>query len=1159
MEKFITKNKKKKNDDSEEIKEKDEQSEVSTQKDKTDDQIKEEKVMNQGRVQSYEIKDGENNLPIRLRDVDAITSIISTKLKKEDELELARKNTEIRELSSVALNDWNIISNSSSSSRVKIVNGIPSILKMKRDGWTDYQDDLLTTILPSSISQVKLIANSIKMFSSGTNLVTYHIESHNTFEPLTYDPESPPSTSLKLSSVLVSPLDGGQSRTDVYAGLMELILKLMKQGDVFIVQPTKLQLAAIQSDKILEKLRNEKIYESEIENILIGVAFHSCPWFRRDVLDKLSIDDMRFGTVATGEMIYGGTFKESEYAAVATDHIFATLHAIFMNQQRERRSDASAYERALKILAPFKSVINLRTDIGRDLYHIYKLTRSDAHAYIFGFLLSSAVRTTQYAYLQDYFKRMRGVREISSTDRLEIGIQGIDMFQVKASIEEVIKSMIRGLNINHWYQMCVAELTHAFIDPVCSINFVFSDIQTTVVALFGLALDALCFPNTFWSNIHIYSYILYTAWAFIANSESVSMLAGGYAGNYLNVRQLTKNEIREGIIPKIFNRQLNNAMPRFMGMFLGAIAPVGELYRLPLNDEEWCPYIKQNNSFYIPFTKERRERLGSAGNSLLYERINTVLELLSDMTNRWSAKHSQSRALTGQLLTTLMNYRPIARAFASMCHNEMHLLYKNAANGPEIIATHYQGETTVNVSNNYGICSAVPNPINAHRSCDPAVSVFPCIGLWGLLSLTSDHTDLKGVRNADTTSSFQFENPVIRYEHHEKMVTECAKVANAFGIMTEVITKSRDQNSKFSLLEREFGASLKSGTANLILEWIIPQVDLKRFIYGTQHNLIDSSLNDLRFTSPKVCRINSIGTVMDPLGDDIDIFERPLILIDNYDRMKLDVAVEVVASESSPIHRYGKGLIVGKGRFETLTPDNRHSDDVEVVMYDIDDNSWTYQIVGKDLKVCFNYRGNIFHGVHQQDFPENIRLTLENPHLFDASFWTLVKDAIDVKNWQVDFPNVQYIAKVLSLTSDQAIQYNSSQVDAWQVLRELKPGEVIAWTFLDTTKDILNNKVDLKLPSGIQYVCAVESVDRNIVVRGIIGKEQFGVYTPPKHNMWSIGTYRAGEIPYYNNGIPKYLGADANFNNVVKIYTDNVKIDEKPIVIYIPPSGDQLV
>ena len=48
--------------------------------------------------------------------------------------------------------------------------------------------------------------------------------------------------------------------------------------------------------------------------------------------------------------------------------------------------------------------------------------------------------------------------------------------------------------------------------------------STAIISLLACACDALCFPATFWTNISVYSYVIYTIWDVLNEHEYSDML-----------------------------------------------------------------------------------------------------------------------------------------------------------------------------------------------------------------------------------------------------------------------------------------------------------------------------------------------------------------------------------------------------------------------------------------------------------------------------------------------------------------------------------------------------------------------------------------------------------------------------------------------------------
>lgn len=136
------------------------------------------------------------------------------------------------------LSKWDDVDSLDEIPARKIVHAIPHIISMKKRP-SQVVDDETSDLLTGEYGAIPIVQESMKMFCSGTDEVTYQIKTSDTAVDIEYDPEKPPASSLSLDFFQVTGADGettedAESRTKSFCSLLELGLKLRSAGDVFI-------------------------------------------------------------------------------------------------------------------------------------------------------------------------------------------------------------------------------------------------------------------------------------------------------------------------------------------------------------------------------------------------------------------------------------------------------------------------------------------------------------------------------------------------------------------------------------------------------------------------------------------------------------------------------------------------------------------------------------------------------------------------------------------------------------------------------------------------------------------------------------------------------------------------------------------------------------
>ncbi|XP_058795966.1 uncharacterized protein LOC131666911 [Phymastichus coffea] len=474
--------------------------------------------------QRGELEDAIDTVDRINNDLDKFTGLAKTLTEKEMKArEIEEAGKEIK-TTMLPLNEWTDTSILGNVQPFKIVNKIPHILTMVRTSSVTDDPTLIESLLSGKETN-ELITKSCDMFKSGTSCVKYVIDSLDTFAPLRYDPEGFNETSLQLKHFSVTgdgdaSINDAEARTKAYCALLELILKLRSQGNVIIQSPTVTTIANFGVlNGPINLLAGKNVPTGMMPHLLLGVYAYTAMWFRNEVTNLISEDDVVIGEYDSIVQPAGTNAKKRSNYGVITDHVFASLNRVMINQHDSKRANAFDYVQNLKYLLLYKCSIELVGEAEADIWDIYNPNNDDAQKYIFVFLLSPRVRQYQYQYLSKFLHKMKGIREISAADRLMNERQSPEVVGIRSILEESLNRKVRGYSLGHWYQAMVMERAHAFISPSAYPKVEYTTIQDAIFDLLAFALDALTFPNTFWSNLHIYGYVLYKAWQYIRPRE----------------------------------------------------------------------------------------------------------------------------------------------------------------------------------------------------------------------------------------------------------------------------------------------------------------------------------------------------------------------------------------------------------------------------------------------------------------------------------------------------------------------------------------------------------------------------------------------------------------------------------------------------------------
>nr|UHS71900.1 MAG: hypothetical protein [Reoviridae sp.] len=1065
-------------------------------------------------------------------------------------------------LESSPINDWSDMGIISSLPTRKIVNQIPHVLKLTRSQNNILSRDVLMRLAGQYASQLDTVMDSCEMFSSGTDEVTYSIETYQTGVDISYNPESPPLSTLKLKSFLVSggddntSMENGESRTDAFSGLLELILKLRKCGDVYVQGPDMVAVADIGiTNEPISLFSGRNVPTGMLPNILVGTYCHTLPWFVKKVRELVPIEDVLLGEYDGVVKAALSEHKARSNYAVFTDSIFATLNHIHMEKHDRTKCNAGQFAQAVRSLAPNGSTVLGVGDTEVDMWETFQPDRQDADKYVFAFLLSPVVRRDQYKYLETFIADMRGIKEVTASDRIRMESVTIDPMNTASVVQDALLRNIRGYHMQHFIQMMVMERAHAFIEPIANIESGFSSMQDAVVALLSVALDALMFPNLFWTNLQVYALPIYNAWKLLNAAEYQAMINLGFTEHNPRPKHLTKQELRDGEIPRIFSN-LGNRLPRFITRYIACLRPVGVLYDLPVGQQQWCPIVNTQPSFYIPFQFLRRPKIGYVPDNPISDQIIALTALLKEMLNVWKRTNAQNGNVTSSVGSILSTLSEMGRTFGSICHYELNIIYRSMANGPEIIYTTYTGAAAANISPYVGLTSTVSHPQYGLASIDRTDRLHTGIGLWALMSLMGDQLSVSGIVTDSIPSSFMFADPRHRLLRFYKLIEQVSPVADAFGIMSYLQDSEEEPEGPWKFLVNIFGASLKAGVASQILDWLLPGMSIKEFVFGKAASTDAALYADTRLRKPRFTEMGSFGAVLPPREGVSEYLKRPLDLLDNYELRKLQVAVSVVASENSCLHNYNQTIVIARTSFQYFSPLNRHPDAAIEIDFTVDQDAFGTMLYGNELMTYFTVLGNRWFAMWQPNFPERVRVRIFNPAEVLPHQWDFMEEAMETKGWQIELNGVNFLTKVIRMSQDIAQSY--AKGTTWHYLKQARYGTIAPVTFIDTRFDIVNNRLTV-FPSGCtQYICAVSPVQRNVAVRSIIGMSPTAAWIPPDPDMWTIGQKNSEDIPRDTNGTPKYALNVPNFNNFLTIWTKTAQLLEAPPTCFFPPIGESL-
>lgn len=1138
--------------------------EVKRGREKEKERNKEESVLIPGEVSNLKVlnafESASSNDKVSLNYKDIVLQ-----LERERVVE---SRSRVKDESIAAINPWEDAGVNMANVSRKIVNQIPSCIMISNVLSGGISSDVV--LMNVSHDDPQVLKDSTQMFQSGTLEVTYRLKTVNAGSDIDYDSEASPVSDLKLEGYsitadAISVVDDF-SKKRVLETLISLIFDLRRVGDVFIQDvpmTTFKDNHEVLNDDVMSVFAGKKVPNSMLPNMLLSTYRHSLRWFVDSVRGKIKTEDVILGEVGGVKMSSIGE-KVYSYYGVFTDSIFSTLYEV--HQQKHDAYSASAREvfDAVSRLSEFSGTIHPQVDLDAGVYQIFFPNGIHAEKYIFSFLISPAMRSVQYDYLKDLIIAMKGIR-VKAPDEAFMGESRILDMGVNASgvnIVDLLLKGVKGLTFRHFVENLVINRAHAFLSVHGQFPSSIKSVFEAIIYLFMIMCDALIFPAVFWTFPYVYAQCIYDCIRVLSKTNYADMLKMGYTQSHLAPITLTKADILNGEIPRFFTHP--GTMPKFVREYFYCLKPNGYMLDLPLQATSWSPKLNKSLSSYNQFMYVPRSIVGTAGDTPFFVSVNKFMGLVQSDMRRITKDHLSGGGLNGTMevamLSFLKSLEIMSRNFGATAHYELSVIIKNMLNGPEIPYDTYRGEMRVNTASYIGIISSSKSESGGILALDNPK--FHCgAGLWAVMYLVGDHIHNENVQTNVNANTFQYQSPISRFEHHVQQVKNSIGIAEAFGIMSHILTEVEEKREGgWRFLTNLLGMRIKSGIAFQVLQWLCKGLDLANLFKGSSEGDVPLNSLDYRLYLPCVSRLSLSRGMLEPSSSDNDLFNRPLTLIDPFEIRKIEIALSLVSNMESPLHRYTLNVTVARELFNNISPINKHSPpDIEL---EYKPELFVIELKGSESKVAFVYNDAKWFDLSQVNFPEKVRIIITNPSIIPQDYWAFIEVCIEAKQWQLHFMDILVLARVKRVPRDRLL--DSKYIDtftnrtSWHVFKHAKLGSIVPVEFFDTSHDLNNPNYSVSALSYPQYICAVSPIERNVLARSIVSLYATESYKPPDPRNWTLGKRMPNEIPLQSNGVPKYLSNAIGFNNLVRVWTKNAKFDILPPMQYVPPSTNFL-
>jgi hypothetical protein len=1077
----------------------------------------------------------------------AVVESVFQSVKKEEEINLQNN---FRVLNIAPLNDWKVESLLNEPKKIQVVNEIPKFIHIYSEV-SDNPEHFRRYAKSSGFDMNSDFLNlCMNTFRAGTKEVKFMIKTSNTYKSIEYDPASEYQSTFKIQGydiVTGEKSFHGQTEVETLCSMLTLIFEIKDVGNV-VVADIETTVFLDRSDNVnvgpLIAWKNKKIPKMNVPHILFGTYKHTLNWFIDHVQNLISVEDVQLGEY--GSATYNARNKKiSSYYAVTSDNYLCDLYELHQQKIDSQTFVSKTMVNVINGYAPSGTRIELMSDEQLQYSKAYFPNIINAQQYCFVFLLSGTFRQNIRAKLEALVQNSRGIVHIGFTEVTKLLYSTVVIPGADTTLDKIFTAGAEKLSLSHFYQMMVINKCHAFIDVSGVFPFTCKTAFHATAALLYIMCDALIFPSYFWTNLHIYILTLYEAFEKLDNDAYIKMTEGGFTKSYDELRDLTKKDLLNGEIPMMFR---SNQLPASVSEYLKMIQPIGEMVDNGIESEAVIS-LSNSRKTYIPFKHVPKSTDGKVARTRFHERFKIFRTYIGKIITKIVKRESTSTTLTGTLSTQLTgavdSIVDASHRFGATAHYELQTLFKALNVGPEIPYETFNGVGKINLSLPIGLVS---NTQTAHRPiiASDVAEVFPGVGIYALMTIVGDHIAKDGSNNIviNEVTTYMHHNPVDRFKKYIELTKNVEELAEQFGILTYIMEASSNENDPWGIFIKLFGRTFKSGLATQILQQLLKVSNVAEITKQVMDENIVSS-TELRLNKPIVTQITQSGIAINDGTKVNKYFNNSLVLLSDFEKSKLEISLELVSGINSPIHRYIRGVTVKRQFFDELSPTNRH-DDVENVI-DYDGSLFKYITVEGKSFVAFNYLGNLHHRVRDPDFPKDIGLEITNPAIINEYTWNFLSKCVEAANWILVFPELLVLADVYRVNSS----YAENEMQDWSSIRNAMAGSTLKLIFYDTSDSMVNQKIHITNASYLQYICALSPIERNLLARSIEGFELNEDFIPIDKDSWTFGNCRPFELSRFKNNRPKYKSGKVNFNNLMRVWTNNAIFNEYPEMRFV--------
>lgn len=1089
-----------------------------------------------------------------------LLSMVTDQIKKTERTVFLNDNRSLL----LYINSWPEINSARNKSSITIIDKIPSLIKLngihQSLGHNMMNGDLITNTFSfaKTANSNPFIKSSQDLFRPGTVEAYMTLESKNLPTSIKFEYDKITDTEIDLPSYSFSPdsLEDNKGRKDVLLSILNTAYKLIRACDVLIQDVEVVTFNAVKVGVFALDTLNDAVMILDMPpHVAFSTVDHPLNWYVREVNDIMFSDDTRplFNVTRTNVRETVDKTVISYYYNTTTDAVFATLHHLFEGHRNANLLLPTMIPLQLASLVPINGVtIRPFFENSDRYYNIMDLTATMLDQFMFAMMISEGRRKRLFSFSKMEMEKFGAIYSVdpSTIARRISNTSGTALLNPDL-LQTAIQSRCLTNNIDSLYDMFLISMFPEYFE-ISNVRTVAYDPLTSLVELISIGLDALLFPGAFWSNVDRYTYSLYKAFSILLPREYTKMMNDiGFTDADHNLREINKADLRNGYIPKVFERKSRNNLPKLIKNYMNCLAVYGKFMPFKSANYSKNVHYQLNMKYYLPW-EFKPLKLGGKGEMPFMTRAHGLLDCISDIARSYRTNVDTLRNQDlSQYNYAIASLKSVIEVISYMVHFEFPLIFATGIDKPYTFTSGFNGIAEPFIPLRFGITSTTKLTDGARIMEQTRVNMPYDIGLWILFCLRNDDIDINGKYVQRKEHNMTIPNPTDVFDFYRTEVKSTVSLADCFGILNLIDSEILTNDPDFSFLLNMYGRHLRAGTARSWVESLLTNADdvLRYRPEGIEPDFIV----DIRMNNPRLCTINAYDEPTAVDDERYHVMKRALTLVDPVDVKKFSIGIKVLASTNSPFHAIRKGLTFANQTFRTYDFDNMH-ETINHTVIDYDLQLFKVATINGVNRVIFTYEDNDFSSHTDPGFPHDILLVILRQKQIPSDIMAFLITAVDYAGWVLSFPEQIFIARAYALDHITVTRSVISKVNDESALLSSDIGQIIEIPFI-STKAYQPNNVTVVLPGSVtQKICPIKPIQYNSVCKAINGVIKPVGFEAPVKDMWILGRPDPTIIPSFVNGQRKIDSQPANFNNALKVYTSKAILEKFPKPDIITPT-----